>query len=146
MSATSNVEVQSSVLAVARGPAFVYICLTCVHADRAEHTGIGVRVVARLPHPTDHKNNDNPAEKYARPKFWSGHGPTDPTGSGGHEMVLQLVLFLIRVSPSYSYLRRKMLPSCHCLKTSQSLVRGSLFCDAPLAPLPFVKRSFAKES
>jgi len=35
-----DIEVQSSVLAVPLGSAFVYIRLMCVHADRAEHTGI----------------------------------------------------------------------------------------------------------
>jgi len=83
-----DIEVQISVLAVTRGSAFVYIRLMCVYADRAEHTGIAwdrVRGVVRRGHPTDHKKSDNFAEKYARPKFWSGHGPTDPTGSGGHE-------------------------------------------------------------
>ena len=35
-----DIEVESSVLAVTRGSAFVYIRLMCVHTDRAEHTGI----------------------------------------------------------------------------------------------------------
>ena len=77
------------------------------------------RTILELESPSDPKENHFFLEHqssysynytYAWPNFWSGHDPTDPTGSGGHVYILEVVYKITSLLCTIVILDRKI----HC--------------------------------